>query len=46
MTQRPVFFTDATTVSRSIGQIERRSMISASMPVSCAAASATHTMVP
>ncbi len=41
MTQRPVFFTEATMVSRSSGQRLRRSMISASRPVSSAAAWAT-----
>ena len=46
ITQRPVFRTEPTSVSRSSGQRLRRSMISASMPVSRAAASATHTIVP
>ncbi len=46
ITQRPVFFTDATIVSRSSGHRLRRSMISASIPVSRTAASDTHTIVP
>ena len=40
-TQRPVFFTEATIVSRSSGSSVLRSMTSASMPFSSAAACAT-----
>ena len=45
-TQRPVLRTDSSIVSVSSGSSVRRSMISASMPVSSAAASATYTIVP
>ena len=45
-TQRRVLRTEATMVGRSSGHRLRRSMISASMPVSRAAASLTQTMVP
>ena len=38
--QRLVFLTEAMTVSRSIGRMVRRSMISASMPILASSASA------
>ena len=44
--KRPVFFTESTIVSRSSGNSDRRSRISASIPASSAAASATCTIVP
>src|SRR6185369_8352399 len=45
-TQRPVFFTERTSVSSSSGTIVRRSITSASMPSDCAAAIQTCTIVP
>ena len=46
MTQRPVLFTEAVIASMSTGQMVRRSITSASTPLSSTAARATWTMVP